>query len=72
LTYHRVDVLLGVISIAIGVLVFGLNQRRLANAVDLLVGLGTVMVTFLTGTSDGELNARRMPSSNTSDLKMCI
>jgi hypothetical protein len=38
------------------------------NAVDLLVDFRTVMVTLLTGASDGEGNARRMPSSDTSDL----
>jgi uncharacterized membrane protein HdeD (DUF308 family) len=54
-TYHRVNVLLGVIGVAVGVLMLrhllvshvlvDLDQRRLANAIDLLVGLGTVMVT---------------------------
>jgi len=39
-----------------------------ADAVDLLVDLGTVMVTFLTSASDGEGNTRWMPSSDTSDL----
>ena len=38
------------------------------NAVNFLVDFGTVMVTFLTGASDGEGNTRWMPRTNTSDL----
>jgi hypothetical protein len=40
----------------------------LADAVDLLVELGSVMVAVLTGTWDGPGDARRMPCSDTSDL----
>lgn len=39
-----------------------------SNTVDLLVDLGTVMVSLLTGTSDGEGYTTWMPSSDTSDL----
>ena len=39
-----------------------------ADAVDLLVDLGTVMVTLLTGTSNWEGNTRWMPCTNTGDL----
>lgn len=39
-----------------------------SNAVDLLVQFGTMMVTLLTGTGDGEGDTRRMPSSNTGNL----
>lgn len=39
-----------------------------SDAVDLLVDLGTVMVTLLTGTCNGEGDARWMPSADTSDL----
>jgi len=38
------------------------------DAIDLLVDLGSVMVTVLTSTGNGPLDARRMPSSDTSDL----
>jgi len=39
-----------------------------SDAVDLLVDLGSVMVTVLTGTGDGPLHTTGMPSSDTSDL----
>ena len=39
-----------------------------ANAVDFLVDLGTVMVTFLTGTGNGKGDAGRMPRTNTRHL----
>ena len=39
-----------------------------ADAVDLLVQLGTVMVTLLTSTGNRELDTRWMPGSDTSDL----
>lgn len=39
-----------------------------AYAVDLLVDLGTVMVSLLTSTGHTELNSARMPSSNTGNL----
>lgn len=40
----------------------------LANSVDLLVHLSTVVVTVLTGASDGELDASRVPSTDTGNL----
>ena len=43
-----------------------------SNTVDLLVHLGTVMVALLTGTSDSELDARRMPSTDTSNLTQTL
>lgn len=42
--------------------------KQKAYTVDLLVDLGTVMVTVLTGTGDLELDASRMPSTDTGDL----
>lgn len=43
-----------------------MNART--NSVDLLVHFGTMMITFLTSSGNCELDTRRMPSSNTSDL----
>jgi len=40
----------------------------LSNTVDLLVALGTMMVTVLTSTRDSELDSTWMPSTDTSDL----
>ena len=40
----------------------------LANAVDLVVDRGTVVVTFLTSTGNSPLDVGRMPSTDTSDL----
>lgn len=40
----------------------------LADAIDLLVHLGTVMVALLTGASDGELDTGRMPGTDTGNL----
>ena len=42
------------------------------NAVDLLVQLGTVMVSLLTSTCNRELDARWMPGSDTSDLTQTL
>jgi len=39
-----------------------------SDTVDLLVDFGSVMVSLLTGSSDGESNSRWMPGSNTGDL----
>ena len=39
-----------------------------ANTVNLLVELGTMMVSLLTGTGNRELDTGRMPSSDTSNL----
>jgi len=60
------DVLLSQIVLSGGtVLVLTVS---LTDAVDLLVDLGTVMVTVLTGTGDLELDAGRMPSTDTGNL----
>jgi len=45
-----------------------LGTDRLADAVDLLVQLGTVEVTLLTGASNTVTNAGRMPRANTGDF----
>jgi len=45
-----------------------LGVDALANAVDLLVDLSTVVVTLLTSTSHSELDTGRMPGTNTGDL----
>lgn len=45
-----------------------LGVDAFADAVDLLVDLGTVMVSLLTGTGHTELNSARMPCSNTGNL----
>lgn len=42
------------------------------DAVDLLVDLGTVVVTLLTGTCHGGGHARRMPGSNTGHLAQTL
>lgn len=39
-----------------------------SNHVDLFVDLGTMMVSLLTSTSNGVLDSRRMPGSDTGDL----
>ena len=44
----------------------------LANAVDLLVDLGTVMVTVLTGTGNRELDSGRMPGTDTGHLTQTL
>ncbi|RUP51504.1 hypothetical protein BC936DRAFT_147775 [Jimgerdemannia flammicorona] len=44
----------------------------LADAVDFLVELHTVMITTLTGTGDGVHDAGRMPSADTSDLAKAL
>ena len=43
-------------------------MESVTDVVDLLVDLGTVMVSLLTGTSDGVLDTARMPGSDTGDL----
>jgi len=40
----------------------------IAQVVDLLVDLGTVMVALLTGTGNGVLDAGRMPGTDAGDL----
>ena len=67
---HGVDGLLGQISLGGGVVVDGaiLVLEGGTDAVDLLVDLGTVMVTHLTSASHGELHAGRVPGANTGNL----
>ena len=67
-SHHGVDGLLSDIELGGSVALALGSQARLADTVDLLVDLGTVMVSLLTGTSDGERHTRRMPRSDTSDL----
>ncbi len=45
-----------------------LSLVALANAVDLVVDRGTVVVTHLTGTGNRPLDVGRMPSTDTSNL----
>lgn len=45
-----------------------LGVNAFADAVDLLVDLGTVVVSLLTGTGHTVLNSARMPCSNTGNL----
>jgi len=60
---HGIDVFLREIGLCgTGVL------ATMSDSVDLLVDLGSVMVSVLTGSGNGELDARWMPSSNTGNL----
>jgi len=61
---HRGDALLGQIVSGASVVLFLL----LSDTVDLLVDLGSVVVSVLTGTGNLELNTSRMPSTDTGDL----
>ena len=45
-----------------------LHVESVTDVVDLLVDLGTVVVSLLPGTSDGVLDTARMPGSDTGDL----
>jgi len=63
-TAHRCDALLGEIKLGGGVLLV----VALADAVDLLVDLGTMVVTVLTGASDGVRDTSRMPRADAGDL----
>lgn len=71
-TTHGGDSLLGDISLGSGVevndLLSTIGLGGLANAVDLLVDLGTVEVTTLTSTSNGVGDTSRVPGTDTSDL----
>lgn len=63
-TTHRGDVLLGKVKLS--------RARRtrstVGDTVDLVVHRSTRVVTSLTGTSHGEHDVRRMPSTDTGDL----
>jgi len=65
-TTERGDGLLGEIVLGHGVV--GVLLDGLADLVDLLVHLGTVMITVLTSSGDLERNTGRMPGTNTGDL----
>jgi len=67
-TTQRSDGLFGQISSSGSVVstTFVLNTNT--DSVDLLVHFSSVVVTQLTGSSDGESNSGRMPSSDTTDL----
>ena len=45
-----------------------LGVESITDVIDLLVDLGTVMVTLLTGARDGVLDSAGMPGTDTSDL----
>jgi len=65
-TTHGGDDLLGEVVFGGGVL--GINDGGAAEAVDLLVEVGTVVETVLTGTSDGEGDTFRMPRADAGNL----
>lgn len=72
---HGVDGLVGQIVVGRSVVLDQLVVLlvvAITHVVDLLVDLGTVMVSLLTSTGDRELDPRRMPSSNTSDLAQTL
>ena len=60
----RCDALLADVEVSGG----GALVVTLADAVDLVVDGSTVVVTHLTGTSNGPLDVVRMPSTDTSNL----
>merc|ERR1711962_1818047 len=49
-----------------------LHLVSLSDSVDLLVDLGSVMVSLLTSPGNGELNSARMPGSNTGNLSQTL
>jgi len=49
-----------------------LGMHTLSHAVDLLVHLRAMMITLLTGTRNRELDTRRMPRTDTSDLAQTL
>jgi len=71
---ERSNSLLGKIEFGRGIVVdnLALGHGGLADAVDLLVDLGTVEVTLLTSTSDGERHTGRMPGTDTTDLAQTL
>jgi len=64
----RSDLLLGDIELGRG----GALVGGLANAEDLVVARGTVVVTHLTGTSNSPLDVVRVPSTNTGNLTQTL
>jgi len=74
-TTHGGDSLVSQIVLGGGVVLDNLSLAGVdstTNAVDLLVQLGTVMVSLLTSTCNRELDARWMPGSDTSDLTQTL
>jgi len=67
-TAHRVDGLLCEVDRGAARVLVG----AFADAIDLLVDLGTMMITVLTGTWNAPLDTRGMPGSNTSDLSKTL
>jgi len=65
---HGSDLFLG--SVELGGGVVGIST--FADAVDLVVDRGTVVVSILTSTSDGPLNVRWMPGTDTSNLSKTL
>jgi len=63
---HRCDSLLS--EIVLTLCIVRIVTGSLAHPIDLLVNLGTVMVTMLTCTRDLELDTGRMPCANASNL----
>ena len=57
-----------VLGLGVGVLSLVLTHGSLADAEDLLVHLGTMVITILTGTRARVTNAGRVPSADTGDL----
>ena len=70
-TAHWIDRLVGQVVVGGGIVLHQLSVfsvESITHVVDLLVNLGSVMVTLLTGTGHGKLDSRRMPGSDASDL----
>ena len=65
-TTHGGDVLFGKVEVGRGI-VLSAERLSLADAVDSLVLLGTMMVSVLTGTGNGPTNTGGMPSTDTTD-----
>jgi len=68
---HGVDGLVSQIVVGGGIVLNKLSflhVESITDVVDLLVDLGTMMVSLLTGTGNGKLDTARMPGSNTSNL----
>ena len=66
-THHGVDDLLGEIVVWSAVVLSLSGEARLADAVDLLVDLRAVVVSLLTGASDGDGHTRRPGDLNDND-----
>jgi len=65
---HRIDRFLGEIIICRAIFLSIRGHCALPNAIDLLVDLGTMMIAFLTGSSNGELHTTGMPGTDTGNL----